>query len=324
MKRWLLASTFIASWLSLTPILTSGAALAGLGIAPRYSCASMTGLTLPNTQILSAVQKSGYCNIIGVINKRVSTQDPDHFTYGIGFALNLPDTWYGRFEMMGGGGTDGSLNGDPKGSAAVELTQGWAVAATDGGHEDNPANLVGGYQDDDANAGGSAHFGVDHQARIDYGYNAIRKTTTISNLIIANYYGNKVHKSYIMGCSNGGRDAMKAMEKFPSLFDGVVAQNPGFDLPKAAVAEAWNEQALVPLATSLDVNGQPYVGDTFPPKTCRSLRPQSSMLATPLMVSLTALSMTTTLAPTKRCMRHWPSIPAALARTAIRRMAARV
>jgi feruloyl esterase len=34
-------------------------------------------------------------------------------------------------------------------------------------------------------------------------------------------------------------------------------------LPKAAVAEAWNEQVLAPLATSLSINGQPYLVDTF-------------------------------------------------------------
>jgi feruloyl esterase len=230
------------------------------------ACASLTGLTLPKTQILSATQKAGYCNVIGVINKRVSAQDPDHYTYGIGFALNLPNTWFGRFEMMGGSGTDGSLNADPTGSAGVELTNGWAVAADDGGHEDNPANQVGGYQDDDPNAGGAQHFGVDHQARIDYGYNGIEKTAKISKQIIAEYYGRAVDSSYLMGCSNGGRDGMVASQKFPDLFDGIVSQNPGFNLPQAGIAEAWNEQALAPLATQADVNGQPYVPDTFPPQ----------------------------------------------------------
>ena len=108
MKRLFLASTIIATWASLG----SQAVAHGLppaGVAPRASCTALTGLTLPNTQILSATQKSGYCNVVGIINKRVSTQDPDHFTYGIGFALNLPNTWHGRFEMMGGGGTDGSF-----------------------------------------------------------------------------------------------------------------------------------------------------------------------------------------------------------------------
>src|SRR5258707_15695363 len=147
MKRLLLASTIAASWASLGVAGT----LPVSGVAPRASCAGLPGLTLPNAQILSATQKSGYCNVIGIINKRTSTQDPDHFTYGIGFALNLPNTWFGRFETMGGGGTDGSLRADPQGSAGVELANGWAVAADDGGHEDNPNNPVGGYQDDDPN-----------------------------------------------------------------------------------------------------------------------------------------------------------------------------
>ena len=76
MKRLFLASTIMATWASLGP----QAAAHGLppsGVAPRASCTSLTGLTLPNTQILSATQKSGYCNVIGIINKRVSTQDPD-------------------------------------------------------------------------------------------------------------------------------------------------------------------------------------------------------------------------------------------------------
>src|SRR5215468_10566644 len=77
MKRLLLASTIAASW-SLATMPTSGAAAAA-GVAPRGPCASLTGLSLPDTQILSATQKANYCTVIGVINKRVSSQDPDHF-----------------------------------------------------------------------------------------------------------------------------------------------------------------------------------------------------------------------------------------------------
>jgi feruloyl esterase len=166
--------------------------------------------------------------------------------------------------MVGGGGTDGSLNNDPQGSAGVELAQGWAVAADDGGHEDSSANVLGGYQDDDANAGGSGHFGVDEQARTDYGYNGIEKTATISKEIISQFYGLETVYSYIVGCSNGGRDAMVASQKFPWLFDGVISQNPGFNLPQAGLAEAWNEQVLGTLATSKDINGQPFIPTTFP------------------------------------------------------------
>ena len=147
---------------------------------------------------------------------------------------------------MGGGGTDGSLNADPQGSAGVELTSGCAVAADDGGHQDSPNNVVGGYQDDDPNAGGAQHFGVDHQARIDYGYNGIEKATTISKQIIAEYYGRAV--DFLHYGLLERRPRWDGGLAIPELFDGVISQNPGH-LPQAAVAEAWNEQALAPLAT---------------------------------------------------------------------------
>jgi feruloyl esterase len=56
---------------------------------------------------------------------------------------------------------------------------------------------------------------------------------------------------------------MVASRRFPTYFDGIVVGNPGFNLPKAAVAEAWNEQVLAPLATRLSTNDQPYLPDTF-------------------------------------------------------------
>jgi feruloyl esterase len=236
-------------------------------VAPTVSCGSLAGLALPNTQILSATEvtsaSGNYCNVIGVIDERVSAQDPDHFTYGIGFELNLPDNWVGRFEMQGGGGTDGSVS-SPVGSAGTELSMGWAVAAADGGHEDAPGNPAFSWTDDDSNLGGTAHFAIDEQARIDYGYNGIAQTTKISKMIIGQYYGQGPQYSYLWGCSDGGRDATVAAQREPDMFDGLVAGNPGFDLPRAAVTEAWNEQKLAPLATSTDVNGQPYIPDTFP------------------------------------------------------------
>jgi hypothetical protein len=237
-------------------------------ISPVMSCASLNGRSLPNATIISATEETTpvpYCAVIGIINKRVSTQDPDHFTYGIGFQVNLPDAWVGRFEMEGGSGTDGSLP-DPMGEARVELSDGWAVAADDGGHEDSSVNLVGGYSDTDNNAGGVSHFGVDEQARLDYGYNGIEQTTMIAKEIIGAYYGQAPEYSYFWGCSNGGRDAIVAAERMPEEFDGIVAGNPGFDLPRASIAEHWNEQALVPLSTTFDGNGAPYVGDTLQPQ----------------------------------------------------------
>src|ERR1700733_3760807 len=265
-KKILLCSVALGAFLSWPFNQASAQGARRAAVAPTLSCGSLTGLALPNTQILSATEvtstSGNYCNVTGVIDERVSAQDPDHFIYGIGFEVNLPDTWIGRFEMMGGGGTDGSV-ASPQGSAGTELSEGWAVAADDGGHEDAPGNPVFGWIDDDGNAGGTGHFGIDEQARVDYGYNGVAKTTEISKLIIARYYGQEPQYSYLWGCSDGGRDAMVAAQREPDMFDGLVAGNPGFDLPRAGVAEAWNEQQLAPLATSTDSNGQPYLPPTF-------------------------------------------------------------
>jgi hypothetical protein len=56
---------------------------------------------------------------------------------------------------------------------------------------------------------------------------------------------------------------MVASQRFPRHFDGIVAGNPGFNLPKAAVAEAWDSQAFAVAATQLDVGGRQYLPTTF-------------------------------------------------------------
>lgn len=269
-RTGLLAATALATIGSASPAAAAG------NLSPKVSCASLTGRPIAHTQILTATEVAAgvglpaHCNVVGVIDKRVSSQDPDHYTYGIGFAINLPHSWVGRFEMTGGGGTDGSLNQNPQGNGGSELASGWVVAADDGGHEDfNPAYPPKGYtppftwQDDDSNAGGTAHFGIDAQARSDYGYEAMELTTVVTKQIIWSYYGQRPQYSYFWGCSNGGRDAFMQVQRYPENYDGVVAGNPGFDLPRAGIGEAWAEQSLALLASGVDANGQPNVEQSF-------------------------------------------------------------
>ena len=211
-----------------------------------------SSLGLPNTVFTTATSQAApiaHCEIIGNINPRTGV---DGKAYAISFHLRLPNTWNGRFYFQGGGGTDGTL-GDALGSGA--LSMGYAVVSTDAGHD----NTI----DFDPSAGGTAAFGVDPQARIDYGYNAVDKVTQTAKILIGIFFDRVIEYSYFVGCSNGGRQGMVASQRFPTYFDGIVVGDPGFNLPKAAVAEAWNEQALAPLATRLSTNNQPYLPDTF-------------------------------------------------------------
>jgi pimeloyl-ACP methyl ester carboxylesterase len=55
---------------------------------------------------------------------------------------------------------------------------------------------------------------------------------------------------HFLGCSNGGREGLIAAQRYPELFDGVVAGSPAFPLTRAMVAEAWNVQAYARIAPS--------------------------------------------------------------------------
>jgi hypothetical protein len=194
-----------------------------------------------------------HCEVVGYINPRVSPVDGKD--YAIGFHLRLPDNWNGRFYFQGGSGNDGQLF-DALGGGA--LAQGYAVVSSDGGHD---ATNTGGVNYD-ANAGGSAEFGLDPQARLDFGYNTIDQVTQTAKYLITTYYNRAIDYSYFVGCSNGGRQAMVASQRFPAYFDGIVAGSPGFNLPNTC--GAYNQQALAPLATRLtDSAQQPYLPDTF-------------------------------------------------------------
>ena len=105
-----------------------------------------------------------------------------------------------------------------------------AVVSTDSGHQGMDSS--------------DASFGVDQQARIDHAYAAIGRVAETALGLIDNYEGRPPERRYYMGCSNGGRTALMAAQRFPTLFDGVVAGNPGFRLSRAVIAQAWDVWAL--------------------------------------------------------------------------------
>ena len=83
------------------------------------------------------------------------------------------------------------------------------MLSSDSGHSGaDPANKPLGL------AAGAA-FGLDPQARRDYGYAADMTLAPIAKAIIAAHYGRKPDHSYIAGCSNGGRHTMVAADRMP-------------------------------------------------------------------------------------------------------------
>jgi hypothetical protein len=243
-----------------------GAAAVVPFVATAANCTKlMTAEGLPNaTTVITAATFNAasatvaeHCQINGAINARTGV---DGQKYVINFRLRLPTSWNGRLYMGGGGGTDGSVV-DPVNTTVQGTTlisQGYATLGTDSGHDNTIDNNPG--------AAGSASFGVDPQARIDFGFNAYDQTVQAGKALIAKYFGKSPDRSYFVGCSEGGREAMLMSQRFPTYFDGIVAGDPGFHLPLAAMAGAQVSQAFAGVARDqglVDANGKPAINKTY-------------------------------------------------------------
>jgi pimeloyl-ACP methyl ester carboxylesterase len=218
--------------------------------APVIECEDLLNFSYPNT-VISEVPFAedgampAHCVVTGYMNERTGI---DGNRYAIGFEMRLPTAWNGRFFYQANGGIDGSVvtayGSIPGGGYALEM--GYAVISSDAGH-----------------GSPTPFFGFDPQARLDYGYNAVGELTPMAKKLIKTYYGKFPYKSYIVGCSNGGRHAMVAASRYADEYDGFFAASPGFNLPQAAVAQLWGAQQYATISDY--VEGRPNISSSFSP-----------------------------------------------------------
>lgn len=220
-------------------------------LAQDASCSSVSTATLSAANLVVTGAKwveadkglPRFCLLTGKLNER---KGADGFTYAISFEIRLPAEWNGRFLHQVNGGNDGvvvpALGGRPDGSdtgGKVALARGFAVLSSDSGHAGaDPAKATQGLVR-------GASFGLDQQARRDYGYAANIALAPLAKSILAAHYGKRPDFSYMAGCSNGGRHAMVAASRMPEQYDGYLVGNPGFNLPRAAIQHAWDVQAFL-------------------------------------------------------------------------------
>jgi feruloyl esterase len=253
------------------------AALAGLalfssGVAgaqdddTRAACQTLAALDaadfrVETAQWIEAASQDGaptpaHCLFQVVAEPRPS--DIDGVSFGTGIELRLPLEWNGRFLFQGGGGMNGALNravGAVRGFPSA-LSRGFAVVSTDGGHRGR--SIV------------DSSFAVDQQARLDFAYRAVQRTTEQAKVLISRYYGRGPDYSYFMGCSTGGREAMIAAQRLPREFDGIVAGHPAFNLTRIAANQIWSLQAVTRIAPRNE-NGEPALDRAFSDSQLRAV-----------------------------------------------------
>jgi len=216
-----------------TSVLLFAAAALGSRAAAAASCESLASLHLPDTTITVAAMvpagafdppgatppiDTAACRVAGVIKP---TSDSS-----IVFEVWMPATgWNGKFLSAGEGGYAGAVN---YGGIADALRRGYAGGSTDTGH---PV--------------GTADFAPGHPEKVtDFGWRAKHLQAVRSKDIIRAFYGRQITHSYFSSCSNGGRQALMEIQRFPDDYDGLLVGAPAHDWTHLFAGFIWNEQAL--------------------------------------------------------------------------------
>lgn len=210
-------------------VLAAMVCLAGLAMAESPSvmkAVDLATLELPDVRITSAEhhgpsQEKGqptvdHIKVEGVIGGSIR------------FEVLLPDDWNGRFAMGGGGGLVGSVQNGIRGS----VNSGYATAGTDTGHTGRSTD--GSWALDDV------------EAFVNFGHVAVHRTAEVSKALIRARYGKGPEKSYFVGCSRGGGQAMMEAQRYPADFDGIVAGAPAFNWTGFAALGIYLSQIQYP------------------------------------------------------------------------------
>ncbi len=197
---------------------------------------------------------AAHCRLTGQMAPRTGQ---DGKPYHIGFELRLPTQWNGRLLYQGGGGNDGVVRPavGPQAAPGYALNRGFAVVTTDAGHQ-----------------GPTADFGFDPQARLDNAYVAHGRVAQTAKDLVRGFYNRAADRSYFIGCSGGGRQGMMFTQRFPSMFDGVIAMAPAMRVSSGAtIAAAWDTQALQAIAPA-GADGKPVLSRALSPGDLGVLR----------------------------------------------------
>lgn len=162
---------------------------------------SSHGTTITTAAIVPAEGKRPqYCRVDG----HATSSGND-----VNFRLGLPDGWNGKFLFQGVGGLGGTIA-----NLDSSLARGYAAASTDTGHLSTDPN-----------------WGSNRAQEIDYGYRGTHVTAVASKALTAAFYAKPVQYAYFNGCSNGGRQAMMEVQRYPDDFDGVIGGHPATGTP---------------------------------------------------------------------------------------------
>ncbi|KAJ5495920.1 feruloyl esterase B-2 [Penicillium diatomitis] len=137
----------------------------------------------------------------------VSTSNSSEITLEAWF----PRDYQGRFLSTGNGGLSGCIQYY---DLAYTAQLGFATVGANNGHN-----------------GTSGEPFLNHPEVLeDFVYRSLHTGVVVGKELTQRFYEEGFKKTYYLGCSTGGRQGWKSIQKYPNDFDGVVAGAPAFNM----------------------------------------------------------------------------------------------
>jgi len=206
--------------------------------AAAATCESLAQLTLQNTTVTTAqpVAAGAFSPLPGAQGKqndvfralpafcRVAATIRPAPDSEIKIEVWMPVSgWNGKFRGTGNGGLGGSMNFN---GIAAAMRGGYAVAGNNTGHDGGASLMMG------------------HPEKIrDFGERAGHEMTVNAKAIVEAFYNDRPRHSYMVECGGGSTAALKAAQRFPADYDGLVAGGLATYLTHHVFGQIWIWQA---------------------------------------------------------------------------------
>jgi feruloyl esterase len=238
----------------------SCAAMSGKTIPASAIALPTNGAAIKSATLIPASgQVPEYCALVGAISP-VDKTAPD-----INFQVSIPTLWNGKSWHSGGGGTNGTIPavvanpgrggvfGINPPTAPPLLAEGYALYGSDSGHSagrgggppgrgpggPNPGAPGGpqggsgrgpgggrGFQQDPAAIAAASAWITNEESWRNFAFEQLKKTHDAAMQVFIVMYGAKPKVSYFAGESQGGREGLEALSRYPDDYDGVLSRVP--------------------------------------------------------------------------------------------------
>jgi feruloyl esterase len=187
----------------------TSAAIRGVVVTSAEAVSGQTPWSAPRQNGYNATVSADFCRVQGVVDGRI----------GIEVWLPKAARWNRRLLGAGVGGDAGQFNYT---DMARGVQAGYAAASTDSGHKVS-----------------EPHWMLNPVKVEDYSQVAEHRMTEAAKALVAAYYGQSARHAYFLGCSGGGRQALKEAQVYPEDYDGIVAGAGGPAMPTLSARHMW-------------------------------------------------------------------------------------